>query len=28
MSAAQFADLGYVLNPNYAALADPGYVFV
>ncbi|HEV2816126.1 MAG TPA: leishmanolysin-related zinc metalloendopeptidase [Allosphingosinicella sp.] len=28
MSEAQFADLGYVINPNYAALADPGYVFV
>lgn len=28
MSAASFADLGYVINPNYAALADPGYIFV
>jgi hypothetical protein len=28
MSAASFADLGYVINPNYAALTDPGYVFV
>ncbi|TMJ18810.1 MAG: hypothetical protein E6G92_02975 [Alphaproteobacteria bacterium] len=28
MSEAQFADLGYVINPNYTALADPGYVFV
>ena len=28
MSAASFADLGYVINPNYGALADPGYVFV
>ena len=28
MSAASFADLGYVINSNYAALTDPGYVFV
>ena len=28
MSEASFADLGYVVNSNYAALADPGYVFV
>ena len=28
MSAASFADLGYVINPNYETLTDPGYVFV
>ena len=27
MSEAQFADLGYTINSNYAALADAGYVF-
>lgn len=27
MSAASFEDLGYVINPNYAALSDAGYVF-
>jgi hypothetical protein len=27
MSAASFADLGYVINPNYEALSDAGYVF-
>jgi hypothetical protein len=26
MSAAAFADMGYVINPNYASLADP-YVY-
>jgi hypothetical protein len=28
MSAAQFADLGYVINPNYGPVVDPGYIFV
>ena len=28
MSSASFADLGYVISSNYAALPDPGYVFV
>ena len=28
MSAASFADLGYVIRSDYASLADPGYVFV
>ena len=28
MSAASFADLGYVINPNYDPITDPGYVFV
>ena len=28
MSAASFADLGYVIRQDYAALTDPGYVFV
>ena len=28
MSAASFADLGYSIRSDYAALADPGYVFV
>lgn len=28
MTEASFKDLGYVINSNYAALADPGYVFV
>jgi len=27
MSAASFADLGYVIRPDYAALSDAGYVF-
>ncbi|HEX8642314.1 MAG TPA: leishmanolysin-related zinc metalloendopeptidase [Allosphingosinicella sp.] len=27
MSAASFADMGYVINPNYASLSDAGYVF-
>jgi hypothetical protein len=27
MSAASFADMGYVINPNYEALSDAGYVF-
>jgi hypothetical protein len=27
MSAASFADLGYVISPNYEALSDAGYVF-
>lgn len=27
MSAAAFADLGYVVSSNYAALSDAGYVF-
>jgi len=27
MSAASFADLGYVISPDYANLSDPGYVF-
>jgi hypothetical protein len=28
MSAAQFADLGYVINPTYGPVVDPGYIFV
>jgi hypothetical protein len=28
MSAASFADLGYVIRSDYAVVADPGYVFV
>ncbi|HYG29989.1 MAG TPA: leishmanolysin-related zinc metalloendopeptidase [Allosphingosinicella sp.] len=28
MSAASFGDLGYVINPNYGPIVDPGYVFV
>jgi len=28
MSAASFADLGYVITANYEAWADPGYIFV
>lgn len=28
MSAASFADLGYVIKQDYASLTDPGYVFV
>ena len=28
MSAASFADLGYVITSDYAAIVDPGYVFV
>ena len=28
MSAASFADLGYVIRSDYAVIADPGYVFV
>ncbi|HYJ30926.1 MAG TPA: leishmanolysin-related zinc metalloendopeptidase [Allosphingosinicella sp.] len=27
MSAASFADMGYVISPNYEALSDAGYVF-
>jgi hypothetical protein len=27
MSAASFADMGYVITPDYAALTDPGYAF-
>jgi hypothetical protein len=28
MSAASFADLGYVLDPNYGTAVDSGYIFV
>jgi hypothetical protein len=28
MTEASFADMGYVITSNYAALADPGYIFV
>ena len=28
MSAASFADLGYVINPNYGNIVDQGYIFV
>ena len=28
MSAASFADLGYVINPDYGPVVDPGYVLV
>ena len=28
MSAASFEDLGYVINPNYGPIIDPGYIFV